>query len=71
LGVAPTDTSNALTSVPCVIKANSGNLKLGTSRDESLHCERTDILHATATTVLDVMLHTERPGRGFPLVMQL
>ena len=71
MGVAPTDTSNALTSVPCVIKANSGNLKLGTSRDESLLCERTDILHATATTVLDVMLHTERPGRGFPLVMQL
>ena len=70
MGVTPTDTSNALTSVPCVIKANSGNLKLGTSRDESLLCERTDILHATAT-VLDVMLHTERPGRGFPLVMQL
>ncbi len=68
MGVAPTDTSNALTSVPCVIKAN---LKLGTSLDESLLCERTDILHATATTVLDVMLHTERPGRGFPLVIQL
>ncbi len=70
MGVAPTDTSNALTSVLCVIKATSGNLKLGTSRDESLLCERTDILHATAT-VLGVMLHNERPGRGFPLVMQL
>ena len=49
-GVTSTDTANALTSVPCVIKANSGNLKLGTSCDESLHCELTDILHATATT---------------------
>ena len=35
MGVTLTEISNAPTSVPCVIKANSGDLKLGASRDES------------------------------------